>query len=131
MTSPIYTRGRATAIKQLSMPPTGKGAALTLHQITAGGDYVPGGGESAPTVTDYVGSGIRTAYKLADVDGTLVQASDVRFLVSPVLQNGDDMPTPQTGDTLTFGGTVYNVVTCKPWNFDGETEIGFVVQGRV
>ena len=131
MTAPIYTRGRATAIKQLSLPPTGKGAALTLHQITAGGDYVPGGGESAPTVTAYEGSGIRTAYQLKDVDGTLVQASDVRFLVSPVLQNGSDMQTPQTGDTLTFGGTVYNVVTCKPWNFDGETEIGFVVQGRV
>ena len=92
---------------------------------------MPGGGESAPTVTDYVGSGIRTAYKLADVDGTLVQASDVRFLVSPVLQSGSNMPTPQTGDTLTFGGTVYNIVTCRPWNFDGETKIGFVVQGRV
>ena len=131
MTAPIYTRGRATAIKQLSLPPTGKGAALTLHQITAGGDYVPGGGESAPTVTAYEGSGIRTAYKLADVDGTLVQASDVRFLVSPLLQNGSNTPTPQTGDTLTIGGTVYNVVTCRPWNFDGETEIGFVVQGRV
>ena len=91
MTAPIYTRGRATAIKQLGLPPIGKGAALTLHQITAGGDYVPGGGESAPTVTAYEGSGIRTAYKLADVDGTLVQASDVRFLVSPVLQNGSDI----------------------------------------
>lgn len=92
---------------------------------------MPGGGETAPTVTAYEGSGIRTAYKLADVDGALVQASDVRFLVSPVLQNGDDMPTPQTGDALTFGGTVYNVVKCRPWNFDGETEIGFVLQGRV
>lgn len=131
MTAPIYTRGRATAIKQLGLPPTGKGAPLTLTRVTAGSDYIPGGGETAPTVTDYAGSGIRTAYQLKDVDGTLVQASDVRFLVSPLLASNSNMPTPQTGDTLTFGGVVYNVVTCKPWNYDGETQIGFVVQGRV
>lgn len=131
MTAPIYTRGRATAIRQLGLPPTGKGAALTLHQVTAGGDYIPGGGETAPTVTDYAGSGIRTAYKLADVDGTLVQASDVRFLVSPLLQNGGDMPVAGVNDSLTFGGIVYNIISCKPWNYDGETSIGFIIQGRV
>lgn len=131
MTAPIYTRGRATAIKQLGLPPTGKGAALTLHKVTAGGDYIPGGGETAPTVTDYAGSGIRTAYKLADVDGTLVQSSDVRFLVSPLLQNGGDMPVAGVNDSLTFGGIVYNIISCKPWNYDGETSIGFIIQGRV
>lgn len=130
MTAPIYTRARATAIKQLGLAPTGKGSTLTLNRVTSGGDYVPGGGESAPTVTTYMGSGIRTAYRLQDVDGTLVQATDVRFIVSPVLQSGGDMPTPKPSDTLMFGGKVYNVIDCKPWDFDGVTPIGFVVQAR-
>ena len=130
MTAPIYTRARATAIKQLGLPPTGKGSTLTLHRVTGGGDYVPGGGESAPTVTTHTGSGIRTAYRLQDVDGTLVQASDVRFIVSPALQSVGDMPTPKASDTLSFGGTVYNVISCKPWDFDGVTPIGFIVQAR-
>lgn len=131
MTAPIYTRGSATATKQLSLPPTGKGAALTLTRVTAGGEYIPGGGESAPTETQYAGSGIRTAYRLQDIDGTLIQSSDVRFLVSPVLLNGGDMPVPVASDTVTFGGIVYNVISCKALNFDGQTEIGFIVQGRV
>ena len=130
MTAPIYTRGKALAQKQLGLPPIGKGAPLTLSKVTAGGEYIPGGGETAPTVTAYLGSGIRTSYKLSDIDGALVQASDVRFLVAPLLQDGTDMPTPASDDTLTFGGIVYQVMDCKPWNYDGETVIGFVVQGR-
>lgn len=131
MTAPIYTRGRATAIKQLGLPPTGKGAPLTLTKVTAGGEYIPGGGETAPTETAYLGSGIRTAYRLQDIDGTLIQSSDVRFLVSPLLQNGGDMPVAGVNDSLTFGGIVYNIISCKPWNYDGETSIGFIIQGRV
>ena len=130
MTSPIYARAKAAAIRGLALYPKGKGASLTLHRITGGGEYIPGGGETAPTQTDYLGSGIRTQYKLKDVDGTLVQAGDVRFLVCPILQDNSDTPTPQTGDTMTFGGTLYNVVTCKPWQYDGETSVGFEVQGR-
>lgn len=130
MTAPIYTRGKALAQKQLGMPPTGKGAPLTLSKVTAGGEYIPGGGDSAPTVTDYLGSGIRTSYKLADMDGALVQAGDVRFLVAPLLQDGEDMPAPAIADTITFGGIVYQVVNVRPWDYDGETTIGFVVQGR-
>ena len=132
MTAPIFSRAKASAIRQLRLWPLGKGSSLTLNQVTGGGEYIPGGGESAPTVTSSLGSGIRTMYALKDIDGTLVQASDVRFLVCPVRQDGvTDMPVPQTGDTITFGDTTYNVVTCKPWDFDGVTQIGFVVQGRI
>ena len=132
MTAPIFSRAKASAIRQLRLWPLGKGSPLTLNQVTGGGEYIPGGGESAPTVTSSLGSGIRTNYQLKDIDGTLVQASDVRLIVCPVLQDGvTDMPVPQTGDTITFGGTTYNVVSCKPWDFDGVTQIGFVVQGRI
>ena len=131
MTAPIYIRGRATASKQLALPPTGKGAALTLTRITEGGEYIPGGGESAPTETQYAGSGIRTSYRLQDIDGTLIQSSDVRLLVSPVLTNGGDMPAPVASDTLTFGTIVYNVISCRSLDFDGATQIGFIVQCRV
>ena len=130
VTAPIYTRGRALATRQLGLPPQGKGAPLTLRRVTAGGDYVPGGGESAPTVTEYAGSGIRTRYDLKDVDGTLVQASDVKFIVSPVMQDGQGLPEPRTGDTIVFGGTTYNIVSCHPWQYDGDVFVGFTVQGR-
>jgi len=131
MTAPIYTRGRATASRQLALPPTGKGAALTLTRVTSGGEYIPGGGESAPTETQYSGSGIRTSYKLQDIDGTLIQSSDVRLLVSPMLINGGNMPVPVASDTITFGTVVYNVVSCRSLDFDGVTKIGYIVQCRV
>ncbi len=63
----IYDRAKALAARLLS--PSDKGAALTLHVNTAG-VYDPDTGTIGETVTNYSGSGIRTNYSAAEVDGS-------------------------------------------------------------
>lgn len=126
----IHDRGRALAIRQLAPRPAGKGAPLVLRVTTPGVRNPATGTTPAPTVTDYAGSGLRTQYKSRDVDGTQILASDVRLLVSPILANGADMPTPKPGQRVQFdGGQWYTVMNSGAWNYAG-VSIGFVVQGR-
>jgi len=126
----IHDRGRALAIRQLAPRPAGKGAALVLRVSVPGVRNPATGTTPPPTVTDYTGSGLRTQYRSRDVDGTQIRAGDVRLLVSPILTNGSDMPTPQPGQRVQFdGGQWYTVQNSDAWNYAG-VSIGFVVQGR-
>ncbi|MNE92469.1 hypothetical protein D3C80_1901980 [compost metagenome] len=59
----------------------------------------------------------------------MIKAGDVKFLVSPLLLNGSDMPEPKTQDKVLFDGDTYNVESVKPWNYAG-LAVGFEVQGR-
>lgn len=124
----IYDRAKATAARQLApRSQGGKGLELTLRRTVAG-EYEPDTG-SSETVTDYAGSGLRENYRLEDIDGTLVKAGDVRFMVSPVLLNGDDMPEPKTLDKMLFDGETYTVQRCDPGDFAGQACF-FYVQAR-
>lgn len=114
----IYDRAKATAARQLAPRSAGgKGLELTLRRTVAG-EYDPDTGTSN-TVTDYAGSGLRETYRQADVDGSLIKAGDVRFLISPLLINGDDTPQPQTQDQIIFDGDTYTVQNVDPGDFAG------------
>lgn len=127
--SDIYDRAKATASRQLAPRSRGgKGLELTLRRIVSG-EYDPETGTSPSTTTDYAGSGLRQSYDLKDVDGTLILAGDVKFLVSPVLLDGSDTPEPQTLDIVLFDGQQYTVQSVKPWNYAG-LAVGFEVQAR-
>lgn len=121
----IYDRAKALAARLLS--PSDKGAALTLHVKTAGA-YDPETGASE-TVTNYSGSGIRTNYAAAEIDGSLIMQDDVKLIVSPVQISEADMPQPKPADAITFDGSVYQVIDVKPWNYAG-VACGFEVQAR-
>ena len=122
-----YTNARALAERMIRL----KGGVLTLTRTTAG-TYDPATSTtSASTVTAYSGSAFRENYSLKEVDGTRVLASDVRFLISPLLRSGGELPTPKPStDVLTFGSNTYTVVNCDSWNFDGTNIVGFSVQAR-
>ncbi|RJG10917.1 hypothetical protein D3879_14650 [Pseudomonas cavernicola] len=125
----IYDRAKATAVRMLAPRSAGgKGAGLTLRR-TVPGVYDPETGTSPDTITDYAGSGLRDSYKLTDVDGSLIKQGDVKFIVSPVLLNGADMPEPKTQDLIVFDGSTYTVQAVDPWNYAG-LAVGFVVQAR-
>jgi hypothetical protein len=125
----IYDRAKATAARLLApRSQGGKGLELTLRR-TVPGEYDPETGTSTDTTTDYAGSGLRDSYDLKDVDGSLVKSGDVKFLVSPLLLNGADMPEPKTQDKVLFDGDTYNVESVKPWDYAG-LAVGFEVQGR-
>lgn len=127
--SDIYDRAKAMAARQLAPRSRGgKGLEMTLRKTTAG-EYDPEIGTSTDTTVDYAGSAFRQEYDLKDIDGSLVKAGDVLFLVSPLLLDGTDTPEPMTLDIILFDGQQYIAQTVKPWNYAG-LAVGFEVQGR-
>lgn len=125
----IYDRAKASAARMLGLRSAGgKGAALRLAKMTAGA-YNPATGSSTNTSANYDGSGFRQEYDLDTIDGSLVQLGDVQILVSPLQTSGIDMPAPAVGDSVTFDGAVYSVVSVSPWNYAG-VSVGFSVQAR-
>lgn len=80
------------------------GQPVTLHRKGPPGPFVPGQ-PVTPTVIDYPGTGALFGYKQRDIDGTLIKHGDQRLLLAPQIE-----VTPKTGDTVTVGAKVYNVV---------------------
>lgn len=125
----IYDRAKATAARQLAPRSSGgKGMpiALTLDEE---GEYDPATQSAPITSTVHQGSGLRDSYAIRDIDGTLIRADDVRFIVSPVLLDGTDAPNLTTAYKLTAGGVTYSIVNVKPWDYAGLV-VGFEVQAR-
>lgn len=125
----IYDRAKALASHMLAPRASGgKGLALTITKITPGA-YDPSTGTSTNTSANYSGSGLRQDYDLSDINGSMIRQGDVKILISPTLINGNDMPEPAAGDSVTFDGSTYSVVSVSPWNYAGLV-VGFEVQAR-
>ena len=125
----IYDRSKALAVRMLApRSKGGKGAELTLTK-TQKGPRDPDTGGSSTIVTSFGGSGMRENYVQKDIDGSLIKIGDVKFLVSPVLLSGVDMPQPATQDKILFEGKLYTVIQVNPWNYAG-LAVGFEVQAR-
>lgn len=88
-----------------------KGGTVSIRRIVLG-DYDPTTGTKA-TISDttYAGTGVKVAYEAADIDGTLILATDQQMLLSPLQTNGAVMPEPKTGDTVTVGTSAYNIMS--------------------
>ncbi len=124
----IYDRGLALAVRMLApRSKGGKGLALTLLR-TQDGVY-QGGKMVIPPPVPFDGSGVRTNYKKAEIDGVRVVASDWKLLLSPVTLAGADMPEPRVVDLVSFDGKTYRVISVAPWNYAGLV-CGFAVQMR-
>lgn len=124
----IYDRAKATATRMLApRSKGGKGLELVLLREIQG-EYDPDA-PTAPSELVVNGSGFREEYDTQYIDGTLIIRGDVKLLVSPVQLTGEDMPTPQNDDKITFDGTVYTVIAASPWNYAGLT-VGFELQVR-
>ncbi|RON88437.1 hypothetical protein [Pseudomonas fluorescens] len=124
----IYDRAKATATRMLApRSKGGKGLELVLRRESVG-EYDP---DAPPAPSELIvnGSGFREEYDSKYIDGTLIVRGDVKLLVSPVQLSGEDMPTPQSNDKITFDGTVYTVIAVAPWNFAG-LSVGFELQVR-
>lgn len=125
----IYDRAKASAARMLAPRSRGgKGLELALIRVTTG-EYDPDTGTGGETITTLEGSGFRENYNLKDIDGSLVKQGDVRILVSPLLLDGADMPTPSTLDKVLFDGETYTVQSVDPWSYAGLV-VGFSVQAR-
>lgn len=103
---------------------TGNGTSLTgtLTRPAALGDTpwdaAPNDGPSTWTVTLVV-----SRFTTYQIDGDLIRADDVKFLVEAT------GPVPMLNDTLTVGGVVYTVKNVWPLT-PGGVVVLFTVQGR-
>lgn len=80
------------------------GQPVTLHRKGPPGPFVPGQ-PVTPSVLEYLGTGALFGYKQRDIDGTLIKHGDQRLILDPQIE-----VAPKTGDTVTVGAKVYNVV---------------------
>ena len=127
--SDVYDRAKASAGRMLGLRASGgKGAAFTLKKTVAGA-YDPDAGTSTTTSTDYAGSAFRDTFRQSEIDGARIKQGDVKFLVSPLLVNGSDMPEPKPQDLCVFDGSTYTVQFVLPMNYAG-LAVGFEVQAR-
>lgn len=108
-----------------------RGGVLTLTRTTPG-TYDPATSTTpSPTVVVHTGWAVRSDYKLKDIDGTRVLAGDVQLIISPKTAAGGAFPKPAPStDVLALGGQNYTVIDVDTWNFDGATNVGFLVQAR-
>ena len=83
---------------------------VVMLTVSVPGAYNPATGSTGtPTVSTYSGVGVKLDYSQFDIDGTRIKAGDQR-----VYLNAGIRLIPASGNTLTMGGKVYNVVTSRP-----------------
>ena len=84
------------------------GAAATLTRVTPGAYDPTTGTTTADNTETWTGTGAKFDYEQKDIDGTKIRAGDQRVYLSVV-----GIVNPQTGDTLTIGGVILNVVASR------------------
>ena len=111
-------RARATAARMLAPKSKGgKGQVVTLHQPASDGTFDPATETTsgATPAQDHAGSGVETKYDARSIAAGLVQAGDVKFLLSPVKLDGSPMPEPAADSwTLTKGGQTWTIKLVTP-----------------
>lgn len=75
------------------------------------------------TPTEYKKYGVRTSYKLSEIDGTLIKRGDVRLVLST------DFPEPKAEDKFTVAGVSYSYVDLEP-KAPADIPIVYIVQVR-
>lgn len=119
MANALYTRLQATAQRLI----TKYGQTGTIKRVTPP-DPIEGGEGSENAYTAKV---FPATYDQRYVDGTMILANDRQVYISSV----GLAIVPQVGDIMTAGGVDYHVVNADPNNFDGLTNVVFIVQGRI
>ncbi len=94
----------------------------TIKRITPP-DPVLGGD---PTETSYSATLVPMTYDQRYVNGTTILTSDRQIYISSV----GLAIVPTVGDVAVAGGVEYHIVAADPNNYDGITNVVFIVQGR-
>jgi hypothetical protein len=114
-----YTRLQATAERLIEkFGQTGAIKRITPPDPVLGGD---------PVETSYTAKLVPMTYDQRYVDGTVITTADRQIYISSV---GLEI-VPQVGDIAVAGGVEYHVIAADPNNYDGVTNVVFIVQGRV
>lgn len=83
------------------------GGPVTLREVRPG-QYDPSTGTVVDEVIDWPAMGVKTNYRLEDIDGTLIQRTDEElYLAAPGL------PRPTTAFRLLIGSVEYQVISVQ------------------
>jgi hypothetical protein len=119
MTNPLYARMQATAARLIKS----YGQAGTVTRI-APPDPVNGGD---PVETAYPATLVPMSYAQKYIDGTNITTADREIYISSVGLAIE----PGPGDIVNAGGKTFNIIAADPNNYDGLTNVVFIVQGRI
>lgn len=124
----FHDRMRAMVIRQLAPQPKGKGVSLTL--TTRRGGYNPETGDTDPiTVESFHGSGLRVNYSDYAYRNDTIVYGDFQIYLSPVQEDGTDMPKPSIADTIHFLDENITVIKVSPFN-ENSVSCGWKLQVR-
>ncbi|NTG48583.1 hypothetical protein G6M04_14415 [Agrobacterium rhizogenes] len=119
MANAIYTRFQATAKRLIEK----YGQSGTLKRVMPP-DPIEGGEGS---VTPYAAKLVPMTYDQRYINGTTILTNDRQVYISSV----GLAVVPQVGDIVSAGGVDYHVINADPNNYDGVTNVVFIVQGRI
>lgn len=83
------------------------------------------GGEPVPT--PYAATLVAMAYSAREIDGTEILSGDMQIYISSV----GLAIVPKPGDLVAASGKTFRVINADPNNYDGVTNVVFIVQGRI
>jgi hypothetical protein len=83
------------------------------------------GGDGTETL--YPATLVPMTYDKRYVNGTTILTTDRQIYISSVALG----VVPQVGDIAVAGGVEYHVIAADPNNYDGVTNVVFIVQGRL
>jgi len=116
-----------------------KNAAATIKKngkaikiiVPGGTAYNPVTGTDTPGAdVTYSGRAVETQYTQAERDGTMVKASDRRFLVSGLQDSGAALAQMATGQRIEVASVKLEIVNVMPLN-PGDVNIIYEVQARI
>lgn len=119
MASPLYARLQATAARLIkAYGQQGTVTRLTEPDPIEGGDPVP---------TEYPATLVPMTYDQRYINGTTITTADRQIYISSVGLAIE----PTVGDIITAGGKTFHVIAGDPNNYDGVTNVVFIIQGRL
>jgi hypothetical protein len=119
MANPIYVRLQATAQRLIAK----YGQVGTVTRISEP-DPVEGGD---PVPTPYTATLVPMAYSAQEINGTEILSGDMQIYISSVGLAIE----PKPGDLVAASGKTFRVIKADPNNYDGLTNVVFIVQGRI
>jgi hypothetical protein len=119
MTNPLYTRLQATADRLIRK----FGQETTITRYTPP-DAIEGGD---PVPVPYTATVVPMKYDQREIDGTVIQSGDVQIYISSIGLAIE----PQPGDLVKVSGKTFRIINGDPNNYDGITNVVFIVQGRI
>ena len=98
----FYSELASVALRLL----TDKGQQVTFTTISSDA-FDPPTGSNQTTPTTYTAYGASFNYNKSEIDGTIIQKGDIRFVM-------DSTTEPNKGDTVTIDSIIYRVMSVKP-----------------